>query len=248
VDHPAPPALVHTLTEVARSGLEATRLALELPGLVQSAPRGDGHPVVTLPGYGGGDASMAVVRGFLRRIGYSARGLGLGTNVEPAVERIRSVDDALAFRQRMAARVAERIRRIGAETGDRVSLVGWSMGGLYALDAARAEPTLVRRVVTFGAPFGDPRGTSLFGLLRWWSGSDVPVDAQDFGAWLSRSDLGDNGVPIKIVYSPRDGIVSPRIARLPDHPSVECIAIDSSHLGFGINPVALRHLARLLRD
>ncbi len=245
---PPRPLLVDTLSELGRSGLETARLAVQLRGLVADAPRGDGHPVLTLPGYGGGDASMSVLRRFLARIGYTPMRLGLGVNAESAERRIRSIDDALEFRARMVARVGERIREIHENTGETVSLVGWSLGGLHAFDAAREAPDRVRRVITLGAPFGDPRGTSLFSLLRWLSGSQVPIESQDFAGWLARSAPGRGSVPIRILYSPRDGIVSPAIARPPDHPSIECIAVDSSHIGFCLNIEALREIAHQLAD
>jgi pimeloyl-ACP methyl ester carboxylesterase len=243
---PARPLLVDTLSDLGRSGFETARLALRLRGLVAEAPRGDGHLVLTLPGYGGGDASMSLLRLFLRRIGYAPVALGLGVNVESAERTIRSVDDALAFRARMVERVVERIREIHRTTGERVSLVGWSLGGLYAYDAAREAPECVRGVITLGAPYGDPRGTSLFSLLRWLSGSDVPIETQDFAGWIARSAPGPGAIPIRVLYSPRDGIVSPEIARPPDHPSIECIAVDSSHIGFCTNLEALREIARQL--
>lgn len=243
---PARPLLVDTLSDLGRSGLETLRLSLRLRSLVAEAPPGDGHPVLTLPGYGGGDASMSLLRLFLRRIGYAPIRLGLGVNAEPAERTIRSVDDALSFRALMVERVVERIREIHATTGEHVSLVGWSLGGLHAFDAAREAPDCVRGVITLGAPYGDPRGTSLFSLLRWLSGSDVPIDAQDFAGWIARSEPGPRAVPIRVLYSPRDGVVSPEIARLPDHPAIECIAVDSSHIGFSTNVEALREIARQL--
>lgn len=188
VKPPARPLLVDTLSDLGRSGLETLRLSLRLRSLVAEAPPGDGHPVLTLPGYGGGDASMSLLRLFLRRIGYAPIRLGLGVNAEPAERTIRSVDDALSFRALMVERVVERIREIHATTGEHVSLVGWSLGGLHAFDAAREAPDCVRGVITLGAPYGDPRGTSLFSLLRWLSGSDVPIDAQDFAGWIARSE------------------------------------------------------------
>ena len=63
------------------------------------------------------------------------------------------------------------------------------MGGLFALDASQQVPEHVSRVVTLGSPFGDPRGTSMWGLMRWLSGSDVPVEQQDFSPWLERASL-----------------------------------------------------------
>jgi pimeloyl-ACP methyl ester carboxylesterase len=146
----------------------------------------------------------------------------------------------------MVARVAERIREIHESSGETVSLVGWSLGGLYAFDAAREVPDRVRQVITLGAPFGDPRGTSLFSLLRWWSGSQVPIESQDFAGWIDRSAPARDSVPIRILYSPRDGIVSPAIAQPPAHPAIECIAVDSSHIGFCMNTEALREVARQL--
>jgi pimeloyl-ACP methyl ester carboxylesterase len=239
---------VHSLFELPRSALETLRFAVGWRTLLDASPRGDGSPVVALPGYGGGDGSTALLRGFLRRIGWDARPLGLGANLEPPSLRIRSVDDALAFRAFMGERVQARVRALAEERGERVSLVGWSMGGLYAFDAARAAPEAVRAVVTLAAPYGDPRGTALFSLLRWWSGSEVPLEAQDYAGWLARREPPGDAVPIRILYSPRDGIVPPEVAQPPDHPALRCIAVDSSHLGFGVNPVALREVARQLRD
>lgn len=244
--HPEPPKLRHSLSELARAGGELVECVLEAPRLGRAAPRGDGHPVIALPGYGGGDASLAILRAFLRRVGYAPHALGLGVNFETRESRIRRIEDALRFRSRMVDRVVARIDQIVDEAGQRVSLVGWSMGGLYAFDAARARPESVRGVVTLGSPFGDPRGTSLFNLMRFLSRSDVPIEDQDFAAWEAERDKGAAGVPVRILYSPTDGIVAPEIARIPAGPDVECIEVDSSHLGFGINKRALERVAEQL--
>lgn len=242
----APPQIFDSLTDLPRSAVETARLAVMLRALVAAAPAGDGGPVLVLPGYASGDSSTAVLRYFLRRIGHAPHRLGLGVNIEAKERRIRSVDDALAFRDDIGTQVLDRLRELNEQSGEPVSLVGWSMGGLYAFDAMRAEPARVRMVVTLGTPFGDPRGTALFSLLRRLSGSDVPLESQDYAGWLARRALPIDAPPVKILYSPRDGIVSPGIARVPNHPSVEHVAVDSSHIGFGVNPAALREVASQL--
>jgi pimeloyl-ACP methyl ester carboxylesterase len=234
------------LTELPRAAIEGLRATRELRGLIREHRGGDGHPVLVLPGYGGADGSTALLRYFLGQIGYRVFALELGRNVEDSDSRIKSVDDATRFRQQMVEAVLERIRDIHTRTGEKLSLVGWSMGGLYALDAARELPAATRQVVTLGSPFGDPRGTSLFNLMRRLSGSKVPVASQDFQGWLARGVAP--AVPTKVIYSPRDGIVGTDIASLPASEHVAYEAIDSSHVAFAINPSALAAVARTLRD
>ena len=76
-------------------------------------------------------------------------------------------------------------------------MVGWSMGGLYALDASKSVPEFVRKVVTLGSPFGDPRGTNLFTPMGRLSGSTVPLEEQNFAAWLETAKAGE--VPTKVL-------------------------------------------------
>jgi pimeloyl-ACP methyl ester carboxylesterase len=252
------PALLDTLTELPRAGLEAARLALSLPRLSQRIPRGDGHPVLVLPAYGLGDLGLWPLRRFLSGLGYQAFAWELGVNFDQGEMRIRRVEDAARFRRVQSERVAERAREIQAQTGRRPSLVGWSMGGLFAFDAARRAPELVRQVVTLGSPFGDPRGTSLWHVMRRLNGSRVPVEEQDFSSWLSPVPHCEASpvVPVTIVFSGRDGIVSERTARIDpsmvhesgaeEQRGVRYERIESSHLGFPVNLEAYRAIARAL--
>ncbi|MFO0689582.1 MAG: hypothetical protein U0900_12820 [Myxococcota bacterium] len=257
---PSRPALFDTLTEVPRAGLEATRLALALPALLQDLPRGDGHPVLVLPAYGTGDLGLWPLRRFLDALGYEALESGLGPNLDRGELRIRRVEDAARFRRIQSERVVRRVRDVFARTGRRPSLVGWSMGGLFAFDAARLAPDAVRRAVTLGSPFGDPRGTSMWDVMRRLSGSTVPPEEQDFATWLrpiSRAE-GDTHppAPVTILYSHRDGIVGEEAARIDeraaraagaaDLPGVSYLRIESSHLGFAVNAAAYRAIARAL--
>lgn len=242
---PVPPSLALALTEIPRAGIESMRTLVGINRLIgEHRGSGDGHPVLVLPGYGAADGSTAVLRHFLERIGYSAKPLALGRNVETPENRIQSIDDATHFRQGMAELVTDRVRDIHQETGQALSLVGWSMGGLYAVDASNAAPAMVRQVITLGSPFGDPRGTSLFSLMRRLSRSAVPLETQNFQGWLEKATVAD--VPTKVIYSKRDGIVGESIATLPSSSSAQHHEIDSSHVGFSINIDVLSEVANTL--
>lgn len=242
---PRPPPVRHLLTELPRASYESLRMLGGMGRLVNKYRAvGGGRPVLVLPGYGAADGSTAVLRYFLKRIGFDAFALALGRNVESAENRIKSIDDATSFREEMALLVVERICEIHQRKGEAVSMVGWSMGGLYAVDASRSVPELVRQVVTLGSPFGDPRGTSLFTLMRRLSGSTVPLEEQNFEAWLEKANPGK--VPTTILYSLRDGIVGEPVARLSESPTVEHHEVSSSHIGFAVNLQALDMVAKSL--
>jgi len=240
---PTPPALIHTLTEPLRAGFEAMRLAFEFDRLLHEAPRGDAHPVLVLPSYGTGDGGTRFLRRFLSELGYETPAPALGRNVDRGEMRIRRIEDAARFRETQVDRVVERVHAIHRETGQRVSVVGWSMGGLFALDTSQRVPDLVRSVVTLGSPFGDPRGTSMFNLLRVLNRSRVPVEEQDFGPWLEGRQLVTQAVPVTVIHSDRDGIVGRSIARLPRSRCVRHVQVDSSHLGYAAHPEVFRELA-----
>lgn len=243
---PRPPALRDTLSEPLRAGLEAGRLAAGYRRLVRGAPRGTPHPVLVLPSYGTGDGGTRPLRRFLARLGYATPEAALGVNVDRGELRIRRIEDAARFRSAQVERVLERAASIVEDAGEPISLVGWSMGGLYALDASQRAPELVRSVVTLGSPFGDPRGTSMFDLMRRLNRSRVPVEEQDFSTWTDRRRLTSRSVPITVIHSDRDGIVGRDIARLPRARCVRHVEIDSSHLGLAANPEAFAEVASAL--
>lgn len=257
---PARPALLDTLTELPRAALEATRLAWSGTGLLRRSPRGDGHPVLVLPAYGLGDLGMRPLRRFLDDVGYRSFASELGVNLDRGALRIRRIEDAARFRRVQTRRVLERIRAIQARTGDRVSLVGWSMGGLFAFDAARLAPDSVRQAITLGSPFGDPRGTALWDVMRTLNRSSVPAEAQDFSGWLTPipADAAGPVRPVTIFYSPVDGIVGRRTARIDrcarvGHAGrrlhgIRYRPVRSSHLGFPVNPEIFLEIARALAD
>jgi pimeloyl-ACP methyl ester carboxylesterase len=126
--------------------LEWAALLPALPAL-RRAPRGDGQPVLVLPGFMASDGSTRVLRRFLAQLGYRAHGWGLGRNVGPSSE--------------MAGGLAQRLEELRRRHGRRVSLVGQSLGGIYARELARRYADDVRQVITLASPFRDPEATNV---------------------------------------------------------------------------------------
>src|SRR5688572_8813992 len=148
-------AVALAATEPARSMVSAGALAAALP-LLRSAPRGEHHAVLVLPGLLASDRSTRVLRTWVSRLGYPVVGWALGRNRGPTQE----VVDELP-------RLLDRLAR---EHGAPISIVGWSLGGIYARPLARRAPRQVRQVISLGSPFslvGRPgsRGARAYGRL-----------------------------------------------------------------------------------
>jgi pimeloyl-ACP methyl ester carboxylesterase len=120
----------------ARAAPELASFMMTAGPLLAASPRGDGHSVLVLPGLGGDDSSTAPLRWFLGRLGYRSAGWGLGRNHGFG----RHVTDGL-----------DELLTAAHETGP-VSLVGWSLGGVHAVDLARRRPDAVRSIITLGSP------------------------------------------------------------------------------------------------
>ena len=156
-----PPGLGLMLAEVR--GIFEFNTSLLLSPLLMRAPRGDGHPVLTLPGFLASDLSMAPMRRYLKELGYDTYAWQMGRNTGGVT--------------RMRAALRDRLAEIHAATGRKVSLVGWSLGGIYARDLALQAPDMVRYVVTLGSPFaGDVRATNATRLYEAMSGEAVEED------------------------------------------------------------------------
>ena len=207
---------------------EFAALLLRLPELALQ-PRGQGEPVLVFPGFGGGDGSTALLRRYLRFLGYSVTGWGLGTNRGDVPRLLESLVESVAE----SARVA----------GQPVRLLGWSLGGYLAREVARDLPDSVDRVITLGSPVvGGPRYTVTAPIYRL-TGADF--DAID--AAIRERERVPLRVPVTAVYSKRDGIVSWEacIDRVSD--CVEHIEVNASHLGMGANPEVMKLVAQKIR-
>ncbi|CAM3496428.1 alpha/beta fold hydrolase [Nocardioides zeicaulis] len=196
------------------SGLEAVRLAGALPRLA-AAPRGDGHLVVDVPGWRAPELTGAPLRGYLRHLGYDARGWGFGTNT----------GDPRRDVERLSARLLDLVDAAGAPA----SLVGWSLGGVIAREVARRHPDAVRRVLTYGTPVTGASHTTVARLLG--DGSD---DAERVARRLDAES--PIRVPLTVMYSRRDGIVAWQACIDHASPDVEHVEVSSRHLGMGVDP------------
>lgn len=245
---PRTPKFRHSTSEIYRFALEFAHLR-RASKLLARQPRGDGHPVMTLPGFGGADGSMAVLRKWMRHWGYDARPWELGRNIPDDFGDMTGIEDSLAFRDDMVALASERVSLIHRETGRKVSLIGWSMGGIYANLIAQQNPEKVRQVISLGTPYGDPRGTALFGVLQRMNrkAQDVEIDHNTVKPWIDIHREEPRKVPTTVIYSRTDGVVHPDIAKL-DHtdPLVNHVKVRSSHVGFPFNPRVLWVVAKEL--
>jgi pimeloyl-ACP methyl ester carboxylesterase len=215
-----PPGLGLLLAE-ARGILEFNASLLLSP-LLMRAPRGDGHPVLALPGFLASDMSMAPMRRYLKELGYDTYAWKMGRNLG-GVSSMRG-----ALRDRLA--------EIHSATGRKVSIVGWSLGGVYARDLALRAPEMVRYVVTLGSPFAnDVRATNATRLYEALSGEAVDDDPE-----LRKTIAGDLPVPTSSIYSRADGIVNWRTCLLRPSDTAENIEVHlASHIGLGVNAAAL---------
>ena len=144
---PRPPKLIYTLLE-GRGLFEAATLPFLLP-LLQATPRGDGHPVLLVPGFAASDATLIGLRVFLRTRGYHVETWGFGQNT--------------GFQRKFTQALEQKLRHMHHRHERKVSVVGWSLGGVYAFYAAHCAPECVRCVVSLGGPMrvtaGQPCGS-----------------------------------------------------------------------------------------
>ncbi len=206
----------------ARALLELAALAPAYPFL-RRAPRGDGHPVLVLPGFTAGDFSTGALRSFLRDRGYAAYGWKLGRNLGPTPEVIRGI--------------AVRLDQLRKRHGRKVSLVGWSLGGIFARELARRFPHDVRLVITLASPFRDILATNVPTGMRQRRNLTLPTDV--FQQYL-RAPIP---VPMTAIFSKTDGIASWKGCVADPGPMTENIEVESSHLGIGHHPVVLLTIA-----
>jgi len=210
-------------TEAPRAAGEYALLQAARPWLA-AAPRGDGHQVLVLPGLGASDRSTVPLRRFLSGLGYEVHGWGLGRNVPSPelVERLRG---------RARSLVAQ------AAPGASTSLVGWSLGGIYAREIAKAAPEQVRQVVTLGSPFrSTPDHESAVApfLRRIAANRGIDVGPE--------REYGDDvplAVPSTSVFTRSDGIVPWRACLDAATGPHETLEVTASHCGLGHHPAVL---------
>jgi len=200
--------------------------SLVLSPLLMRAPRGDGHPVLALPGFLASDLSMMPLRRYLGELGYDTHAWRMGRNTG-GIKRMRGA-------------LLDRLKEIHAASGRKVSIVGWSLGGIYARDLALRAPEMVRYVIALASPFAnDVRATNVTRLYEALSGEVVGDDPQ-----FLKEIAGDLPVATSSIYSRADGIVNWHTCRLQPSDTAENIEVRlASHVGIGVNPAALWAIA-----
>jgi pimeloyl-ACP methyl ester carboxylesterase len=214
-----PPPLLLGALEQQRALAELVGYGMSLP-VLRRMPAGDGHPVLVLPGFLADDWSTVALRSVLRSRGYEVHRWGLGRNLGPRVALVDGLDRLLA--------------RIHGDTGRRVSLVGWSLGGIYARALARWHPDAVRQVITLGSPFrmrpGDRSNASgMFDRLN--PGPQLPR--------LEDIETEPLPVPSTAIYTRTDGVTRWHLCIEERHDRAENIEVRGSHCGLGHNPAVI---------
>jgi pimeloyl-ACP methyl ester carboxylesterase len=211
----------------ARAIGEVGILLCALP-LLRRSPRGDGHPVLLLPGFGAGESSLEPLRLFLVSRGYHVETWGLGRN--------------RGFNRRFANVIEQKIRYLHHRHRRKVSLIGWSLGGVFAYYAAHVAPECVRTVISLGSPLRlDPDRPPTPGVVAMYKALSSSLGPMAHQARARSTKMRTAPpVPSTCIYSMHDGVVPPEQATLSGDPAIhENVRVPGSHLGFGVNTLAM---------
>lgn len=225
-----PPSRALMMMEM-RALPELFGFSLSWPALTAISPRGDKQPVLVLPGLITSDRATRPMRAWLRTLGYRTYGWEMGRNYGP----LPGVEEGML----------DRLEHIYEKYGRKVSIVGWSLGGIYARQLAKMRPEHVRQVVTLGSPFnGDPRATNAWRVYQLASGQSVDDSENHMGGAIAKAPP----VPSTAIYSKTDGICAWRSCIEEEGGLTENIEVQASHCGLGHHPAALYAIAdRLAR-
>ncbi len=190
-------------------------------------PVGDGHPVLVLPGFLAGPESTLFLRQHLRRLGYRTHDWRQGRN--------------LGASPALATRLEDLLLEIHDRYGRTVSLIGWSAGGIYAREMARALPDYTRSVITLGSPFrGHPASTRAWAMYRIMNRRNLDLMFTEEALAMRATPLP---VPTTSIYSRSDGIVAWQCCISDPAPHTENVEVTASHLGYGHHLETLRVVA-----
>jgi pimeloyl-ACP methyl ester carboxylesterase len=210
--------------------LAESRVAWELPRFLLDRrlpplPRGDGHAVMVIPGFGASDLATHALRQRLQRLGYHAVGWKQGRN--------------LGMRRALGEALSKRIALLHEGYGP-VSLIGWSLGGVFAREFARARPEQIRRVITLGSPIGGhPEANNMNALFRRMN--PKANREIDWAAVSARAVAPP--VPCTAVYTRSDGIVSWRCCLELPAANTENVEVRGTHMGLTSNLEVLAVIA-----
>jgi pimeloyl-ACP methyl ester carboxylesterase len=212
-------------------------LPVSLPLLLE-APAGDGHPVLLVPGFMASEVSLIALKVFLQNKGYDVHTWGLGRN--------------MGFRSKHANALPQKIRYLHHITGKKVSLVGWSLGGVFSMYGAQNALECVRSIITLGSPVsvaatGSQSPNVVKALYRMVShrlGASAHMMQPRAKVMREHRRLA---IPTSCLYSLSDGVVPPQEATIDGDPAMhENIQVPGSHIGLGFNGIVLAIVAERL--
>jgi pimeloyl-ACP methyl ester carboxylesterase len=193
--------------------------------LLKRLPKGDGHPVIVFPGFVSSDNATKPLRNLLTDLGYQTHGWGLGMNV--------------LFGHEVEEEMIALVREVAEKTGKKVSLVGWSLGGLYAREVAKVCAEHVRSVISLGSPIsGKPEHSHAHGLFKAFNGEPSDIDYTRYFQLQHAPP-----VPTTSIFSHSDGVVAWEGSLQKETDTTESIVVPASHLGMGVNPLVMFLLA-----
>lgn len=211
----------------SRGLLEFPRLLARFPALA-AEPKGNGSRVLVLPGYGAGDGSTSVLRTYIGFLGYRPRAWGLGRNRGDVPELI--------------PQVVRKLQALAAREGAPIALIGWSLGGYLAREAARECPDSVSQVITLGSPVvGGPKYTALADTYRRRG-----IDLDDIEAEVEARNARPLQTRVTALYSRSDSVVAWRACIDRHGKNVDHVEVNTTHLGLGFSPDVYQIIARRL--
>lgn len=226
----AVPSRLATFLEL-RAPLDWATILFRAPQLL-NAPRGDGRPILLLPGYATDEASMRPLGRYLEYLGYEVYDWGLGRNSGDVDHYIDEVGE----------RVRDLHTMLDAEP---ITLIGWSLGGVIAREVARLHEPYVREVITLGTPIiGGPKYTAAAKRFSKYAG----LDLDDFEKHVhERNSIGIRQ-PVTSIYSKLDGIVGWQASVDIYNEQARNIEVYSSHFGIGASGKVWRLIADILAE
>jgi pimeloyl-ACP methyl ester carboxylesterase len=226
-----PPHMLLALSDAPRAIADMTFLVLASPLLKKMPKAKSPHSVMVLPGFLGDDKGNQPLVRFLRGLGYNASGWQQGRNLGTT----SFSEEAL---QKTMTELAEK-------SNGKVSLVGHSLGGIYAREIAKMAPETIHQVITLGSPFGEGQETASHAanLYRRLN----PKEDQDL---TDRSLLPTPpSVPTTAIYTRGDGVVNWRTSKQEgDHPHVHNVEVPGSHIGLNMNAAVWYWVAKKLHQ
>lgn len=224
------PSLFWLMTEAVRA---VTELGISYPyrKFNKTEVVGDGHPVMIFPGFLASKRSTSVLHKFIEKSGYTAYDWGLERNWGK-IEYLEHLE--------------QRTEEIYHRHGQQVTLIGWSLGGVFARQIAKERPELVRQLITLGSPFLDiTRPNNIAWLHTLISGGKT---VQEVGAALLEDLPLPAPVPTTAIYSKQDGIVPWKacMEKIEDdlHQNIQ---VHGSHCGLAVNSTVLHIISDRLQ-